>query len=425
MKEYLYKIRLVLAIIVLSAGTAGILGIFYPVRIFDIQIVPFLERLFVDFSAGALVSALIVILLSLIFGRIFCSLCCPLGILQELFSLITKKDCGKRQKLPFKYFIASVSIGIMIGGTALVIRYIDPYALFSSSLTLKTVSVITVILICASALLYGRFFCVNICPAGTILGLLSKFSIFKMYIDKNECLSCSMCEKSCQTGCININEQEIDNENCVKCLKCMQVCPKGAVNYGIKPLPEVKFSKKRRELLVSGAVLLCLGASIKAGIKLSKNTAEKIKRVIIPPYAQSPERLLNKCLNCNLCVNACPNKIIKKSDENFGAVHIEYGGKGFCDYKCNKCSETCPSGAIKRITPEQKQNIRIAVAVINKDNCDKCGSCIPLCPKGAISSDEHGCAVLDGSKCIGCGLCKSTCGHNAIEIYGVNEQKIV
>ena len=235
-----------------------------------------------------------------------------------------------------------------------------------------------------------------------------------------------MIKKSVYTVlCAKGTEQEIDNENCIKCLKCLEVCPKEAIHYGLKPMPDIKFSEKRRKIIISAAFLAVFGAAIKAGIEVSKNTVQKISGIILPPLAETPERFLNKCLNCNLCVKACPNKIIKKSDKNFGAVHIEYGEKGFCDNTCNKCSQVCPSGALKKITLEQKQHTRIAMAVINKENCDKCKSCIPVCPRGAIFEDEQGDTIVNSIKCIGCGLCKSTCKNNAIEISGVNEQRTV
>ncbi len=425
MKKYLYKIRLILAIVVLILSAAGILGLFYPFKIFDFQIIPFIQRLAVDFSIAALTAALIVTVGTLIFGRLYCSLCCPLGIAQELVSLISKKDFERRKSYPFKYFIAAVSIGCLIGGTTIIVRYIEPYTLFSSAVTGTFIPITLILAVFLIAFFFGRFFCTNICPAGTILGLLSKFSAFKMYIDKQECLSCGMCERNCQSGCIDLEEQEIDNETCVKCFKCLDKCPKEAVKYGFKPVPDVKFNKKRRKLIITAGVLAFAGAAMKAGIDISKYVSEKIRMYILPPFSGTGGRLLNKCLNCNLCVLACPNKIIKKADKNFGAVHIEYGEKGFCDYECIECSKVCPSGALKRISLEEKQNLRIAMAQIDKQNCIKCGKCVKVCPKNAISFDKDGYAITDAQKCIGCGICKAHCNFNAINIYGIKEQKII
>ena len=104
-----------------------------------------------------------------------------------------------------------------------------------------------------------------------------------------------------------------------------------------------------------------------------------------PPGAQSDERFINTCYNCNLCVQNCPNKIITKADDDFGAVHIDYS-KGYCEKNCNKCSQVCPYGAIKRTV----QGI-----------------------------------IIDSSKCIGCAKCKVSCKFDAIEIFAIKKQSLI
>ncbi len=421
-----YKIRFTLAVLILIAAILGITGIFYPVKFFDIQLAPLLQRVIVDFSIIALGLIIVLTLLTLLFGRLYCSLLCPLGIIQELIGLFRGENREEtRKNLPFKYFIAAIVFGTLTGGSAIIIRYIEPYTYFGSAFTLSLTGIITVIAIIILTVFKNRYFCSNICPVGCLLGLLSKFSLFKIYIDKNECLSCSMCESNCPTGCINIDEQNVDNEICVKCFKCLEKCPKQAIRYGIKPKEEVKFNIQRRKVITLAAALTVFIGAIKLGVDLSKTAAKKIRNIILPPGAVSENRLFNKCLNCNLCVKACPNKIIKKADEIFSAVHIEYNDKNYCKYDCIECSKVCPSGAIKKLTLEEKQNLRIAMAVINSEKCDKCAKCVSVCPKGAISQTKDNITVIDSSKCIGCGKCKTVCDTNAIEIFAVNEQKVL
>ena len=98
-------------------------------------------------------------------------------------------------------------------------------------------------------------------------------------------------------------------------------------------------------------------------------------------------------------------------------------GKQYCEYDCKTCSEVCPSGAIKRITLDEKQNTKIAMAMIN-EKCTNCEHCISFCPKQAIIS-ENGIVRVDGSKCIGCGKCKTFCHNNAIEIFGIKNQTVI
>ncbi len=161
---------------------------------------------------------------------------------------------------------------------------------------------------------------------------------------------------------------------------------------------------------------------VKAGIVLKDKVVEKLKDIILPPGAVNKERFLNRCLNCNLCVENCPNKIIVKADDEYGAVHIDYS-KGACDFNCHKCSQVCPSGAIKKLSLEEKQNTRIAMAMINDEKCTKCGLCSEACPVHAIIKTDNNIPILNASKCIGCGNCKKACHFGAIEIFGVNEQK--
>ncbi len=423
----LYKIRFGIAILILITAILGITGIFYPLALFDIQIAPLIQRIISDFTVITLVITIIMLLLTLLFGRFYCSLLCPLGTIQEITALFRGEGNEEtRKNLPVKYFITAITIGVMIGGSALLIRYLEPYTYFGSAFTLSIIGIIAIIAIIVLTVFKNRYFCTNICPAGCILGLLSKLSLYKMYIDKNECLSCGMCERNCPSGCIDSGEQYIDNETCVKCLKCKGLCPKDAIKYGIKPKEEVKFSLKRRSLIILGASLAVLAGAVKAGIETGKILGEKIKNVILPAGADNAQRMLNKCLNCNLCINACPNKILTKSNKEFGAVHIDYTkGEKYCKYDCIECAKVCPSGAIKKISLEEKQKTRISMAVINPEKCSKTGECINICPMHAITKEGNEPAKIDASKCIGCGRCKTVCKSNAIEIFAINDQQRV
>ena len=149
-----------------------------------------------------------------------------------------------------------------------------------------------------------------------------------------------------------------------------------------------------------------------------------VKDVILPPGAKNKEEFLSKCLNCNLCVAQCPMKILKKADDEFGAVSIDYE-KGFCDFDCNRCSEVCPSGAIKRIDLKEKQKTQIALAQIDEDKCIKCGLCVMKCPRGIIKKDGFNVPTISPDECIGCGMCKSACPVKAIKIVTIDEQKTV
>lgn len=415
-----YIIRLIIAGIVGLLAILAVLGICYPVQLLDLQFTAVLQRTIVDFSWIAVGILAGIVVLTLLFGRFYCSTICPFGILQEFAAILFKKKGSVQKSLPFKYFIAALTFGALIGGSALLIRYIDPYTMFGSAVSLSIVGLIFTLAVLVLVFFKNRYFCTNICPVGAVLGLVSKLSLNKIYIDKEKCVSCGLCAKSCPAGCINHKEKLVDDETCVKCLKCLGECRKGAIKYGKQP---VKFSPKRRDFVLAATTLVVLGGAVKAGIELGKNFAKKVRDVILPAGAENANRMANKCLNCNLCIENCPNKILAKADENFPAVHIDYSkGKGFCKYNCHKCSEVCPSGVIKKITLDEKQKTRIGMAMIQDDKCTKCGICTYECPAGAISKIDDK-IIINGSKCIGCGKCAKACPRNAIEIFGVNEQR--
>lgn len=418
-----YVIRISVAGIILLLSILAISGLLYPIKIFNIEFSALLQRVLFNFSISSLILFCILIGLTLIFGRFYCSTICPLGIFQEFVSLlIYKKNNEPRGNYIFKYIISGITIGALIGGSALLIRHIDNFAIFGSAASLTIYGLIITAIILTIVFFKNRFFCTNICPVGAIIGFLSKFAPNKIYMS-DECISCGMCERNCPAGCIDASENIVDNEMCLKCFKCIEVCPKDAMKYGIKPKQEIKFNINRREAIRSIALLATLGAGYALGINLAKKAVKSVQNIIFPAGAENSARMQTKCLNCNLCINNCPNKILSKADNNSPTIYINYEkGKKYCEYNCKECSNVCPSGAIKKISLEEKQNTRIAMAVIDQ-NCAGCGHCVDGCPKKAITLGRI--AEIDGSKCIGCGKCKLLCPYGEIKIFAVNKQTII
>ena len=420
----IYLLRLIIASSILILAVCAMYG-FYPLHFLNLQITPLIQRNIVNYSLFALILISSIFLLTLLFGRFYCSMLCPFGILQEIVNLIYDKLRKKLpnseyiKKTPYKYYVCALSFGLLLSGSALIIKYIDPYTIFGSYISLCKYGLIFTLIILVLVFFKNRLFCTSICPVGAILGILSKFAPFKMYINNN-CVKCKMCTRYCPSKCIDIENKNVNNENCVKCLKCTSKCPKGAIRYGLK-LNKPKFNIKKRSALISlSAGALFIGAYF-AGIKFSKEIYSKIKNIMLPPGAKDSKSMANSCLNCNLCVKNCPQGILVKADKEHPFVHVDFSqGEHFCKYDCKKCSEVCPSGAIKKITLKEKQNTRIAMASIN-DNCISCKACISKCPKGAISIINNF-AHVDGSKCIGCGACVSVCPMSAIEISDIKKQ---
>ena len=424
MNKFYRYLRGGLAVVVGIMAVLAFAGLFYPIQVFDVQLTALLQRVLVDFSlfAAVLLAALLVI--SLLFGRIYCSMLCPLGLYQEFLMLLLRRRVPVQKNRPYKYFLAAVVFGALIGGTAFLVRLIDPYTLFGSAASGAWLGLGVLLALAVLVWFRGRLFCSNICPVGVVLGLISKHALKQIYIEKDKCVSCGLCAAKCPTGSIDFKNKTVDNETCIKCFKCLGGCRRGGIHYGSKPSEKIAFNPARRRLLVSGAVVAVLALAVKGGIELGKTIAAKVKKVILPAGAGNAEDFANRCLNCNLCVQNCPMKILKKADGDYPAVHVDYTD-GFCDYDCNRCSAICPSGAIKRLTLAEKQKTQIGLAVINEKVCIKCGLCVMKCPRQAISREDGSFPLVDAGGCIGCGACKAACPVKAITIVPVEKQRIL
>lgn len=426
MKEKIYYIRLFFAILFILFTFLGFIGVFYQIKLMDIQFISIIQKLICDFSYISLGMMIFIVLITIISGRLYCSTLCPFGILQELISFLCDTKSSYKEINKIKYIICAVTIGSLFGGTSLITSYLDPYTIFGKTISLTIVGVITTILVLFLLSFKNRFFCTTICPVGTMLGLLSKVSFFKIFINKEECINCGLCETKCPSNCINTNELKVDNENCIKCLKCLNVCKKSAIKFGKQPKEKIKFSIKRRNLIWVTTTIIAFGSAVKAGIEIAEKYTKNFIEAILPAGAVNFQRMQNKCLNCNLCVKNCPTKILEEANKQIPFVHINFDkGRKYCKFNCNKCSSICPSGAIKQISLEDKKKTRIAIATISQEKCMNCGLCKPDCPVQAIYYDDNKNTVIDSSKCIGCGKCKKNCNYNAINIFAINEQKII
>lgn len=424
MNKFYRYLRGGLAVVVGIMAVLAFAGLFYPIQVFDVQLTALLQRVLVDFSLFAAVLLAALLIISLLFGRIYCSMLCPLGLYQEFLMLLFRRRVPVQKNRPYKYFLAAVVFGALIGGTAFLVKLIDPYTLFGSAASGAWLGLGVLLALAVLVWFRGRLFCSNICPVGVVLGLISKHALKQIYIEKDKCVSCGLCAAKCPTGSIDFKNKTVDNETCIKCFKCLGGCRRGGIHYGSKPSEKIAFNPARRRLLVSGAVVAVLALAVKGGVELGKTIAAKVKKVILPAGAGNAEDFANRCLNCNLCVQNCPMKILKKADGDYPAVHVDYTD-GFCDYDCNRCSAICPSGAIKRLTLAEKQKTQIGLAVINEEVCIKCGLCVMKCPRQAISREDGSFPLVDTGGCIGCGACKAACPVKAITIVPVEKQRIL
>jgi ferredoxin-type protein NapF len=325
-----------------------------------------------------------------------------------------------------------------------------PTEVFVKSWVVFGVAAVTLVAIAILAWKNGRTYCNTICPVGTLLGIFSSFAIFRPMFDFDKCTKCGLCEKGCKSSCIDSKIQTIDLSRCVGCFNCIEKCKFDAMHYRPvwasgetkcpKPLrkpkstPTADTPKKgvTRRTFLSIAALFTVGGTVKAQqLHVDGGLAEiedkKIpdrKTPIAPPGAESLAHFNAHCTACQLCVSECPNNVLHPSARLATLMQPEMAyERGYCRPECTNCSQVCPAGAIRPITPADKAGLAIGHAVWIADNCIvnsdevQCRACQSHCPTGAITlvarepdnKDSLKIPVVDKELCIGCGACEYLC----------------
>ena len=449
--------------------------------------------------------------LTLLFGRIYCSVICPLGVFQDAVSYFA----GRKKRNRFSYapaktamravFFAAfavLAVSGLLSVAALIAPYsafgrmasnflaplwalgnnllsvlsekFDSYAFYPVEVWFKGFGVFAVALATAAVVGFlawrgGRTYCNTVCPVGTLLGVLAKFSLFKPVIDASKCNSCGLCARNCKAKCINSKAHEIDYSRCVDCFDCIGKCRNSAISYSARRAPRTAVApskpttsngagkktsssaaeKSKAELagtnnravkigqtgrrgffaamftLASSAVSQAAEKTVDGGLApLKKRNRPERACAIVPPGARSAANVAEKCTACQLCISACPSHIIVPSAKlsNFMQPELSYE-RGYCAVDCVECSKVCPAGAILPITPAEKSALQIGRAVwhssrciVNTDNMP-CDNCFRQCPSGAISMvskdpknpSSPKVPVVDEARCIGCGACENLC----------------
>ena len=470
----LRKLRICLQVVVMTLATLLLLGIGFQVHLWagwvaKIQFLPALLAL----NFGVLA---IILIATFLFGRIYCSVVCPLGIMQDIFSWIG----GKVKKNRFshakeikwlRYGFLAIFIVAMVIGFAPLTTLFAPYSaygrivnnlfkplydllnnwlagldaandrynftevqIWTRSVTTFVVALLTFIILGVLAAWKGRLYCNSICPVGTTLSFLSRFSLLRVRFDKDKCKQCGMCEKNCKAQAIDFKNGTVDHSRCVVCGDCLAKCKFDALRFTAKtPKPSTKskpVDNERRAFLVGAAVAGTTATLAQTQMKvdgglavIEDKVAPKRQTSITPPGSVSAKHLQHHCTACQLCVTSCPNNVLRPSTDLLHFMQpVMSFERGYCRPECTRCSEVCPTGAIQTITREEKTTIHAGHAVWIKENCVasekgiNCGNCARHCPTGAITMvDYEGpngavqVPAVDDSKCIGCGACEYLC----------------
>lgn len=192
--------------------------------------------------SGTMILLVITILLALLFRRSFCGLLCPFGALQEFFGLLGKKIFKKRFSVPtnidkplryLKYIVLLVTIYYAWTAAGLWVSPYDPWAAYghmgegiSPLISEFLIGFILLIVTVLGSMLYDRFFCKYLCPMGAVYGLISKLSPYKIVRNKDKCINCEMCNKTCPMNIDIAGSNQITSSECINCQLCVLSCPK-------------------------------------------------------------------------------------------------------------------------------------------------------------------------------------------------------
>lgn len=210
---------------------------------------------------GALTSLAGWLVITLIFGRVYCSSVCPMGTLQDIVSRIPRMRRQWKRRHPYhfseannklRYFVLLAVAVCAVGGLAVVPTVLDPYSAFGricSTLLLPVVELIggkevvlssgiafaiagvTLVAVAAAAWRNGRIVCNTVCPVGSALSIPARWSLYHFDIDTDRCINCRACEHVCKAKCISMADHVVDSSRCVVCFDCVDTCHEGAIRY--------------------------------------------------------------------------------------------------------------------------------------------------------------------------------------------------
>lgn len=451
----LRKIRLTLAVVFFAIITLLFLDFTGTIHAWfgwmaKIQFLPAVLAL----NVGIIV---LLILLTLVFGRVYCSVICPMGVFQDVISWLSGQRKKKKYRFSYspaknilRYTVLTLFVIAVIAGIGSFVALLAPYssygriannlfapiyqwgnnvfayfaeraesyAFYETSVWMKSlptfvIAVVTFIAIVVLAWRNGRTYCNTICPVGTVLGFLSRFALFRISIDTEKCNACGLCSRKCKAACIDGKRHTVDYSRCVACMDCLDTCKHGAISYRwfkqetqtknaeqTRSVDKEQINEARRSFLTATAIL-ATATTLKAQEKkvdggLAAIEDKKIpKRAtpILPPGALSARDFTRHCTACQLCVSVCPNEVLRPSTDLMKLMQPEMS------YERGYC----------------------------RPECTKCGD---VCPAGAIhpitaadkSATQIGHAVWIKKNCIPltdgveCGNCARHCPAGAIQM---------
>lgn len=445
-----------------------------------------------------LIPGIMMILASAILGRFFCGWICPLGTIIDLVTDKIRKTAPiKFLKGRLKYYLLftllfaalfNINIAGVLDPIAILVRaftfflyplfgytmrsgwaglytllgdkreHLDVFFAFLQNYVLPFretfyplafLSLIFFIGILFLERYEKRNWCKNLCPLGTLLGIMGNLSIFRRTPGKL-CADCGKCRDICPTG---FDTETLQKSDCILCMDCKLQCAFKRVKFPFKGIPSTKREKTGGAKPVLGRRVF-LG-SLLSGFFISRvfafQSPDHHERLLRPPGVKDERDFLKKCVRCGECIKVCLRSALYPDYLKAGLygvfMPVVIPRLGYCEYNCNLCGQVCPTGAIPNLALEKKKKSVIGIATFDKNHClpyakkINCIVCEEHCPipEKAIrfevveEKDYSGKIVtlkrpyIVEELCNGCGICENKCpleGKSAIEVFAQRKRLV-